>query len=237
MNNLYLKVFDNMEGVSGFFSTKAGASSESPYNNPQVIKELGAENLQLIWPKQIHSDQIVVIKERRHRPLILDDTDGMITNLPGVLLTTVHADCLAIYLYDPVGHAIGLVHAGWRGTLMGIGRKAALMMKEQYGSSLEDIKIYIGPGISPCCFETGPEVYEAFQEKWNFIDAYAEPKGAKYFIDLKGINKQQLTDIGVRQIEVSSHCTCCEPELFRSYRREGGMKARLGAGLWLTDKK
>ena len=175
-------------------------------------------------------------------------TDGAITNQKGILLTTVHADCLPVWLYDEENQAIGLVHAGWRGTLAGIAPKAVKLMQETYGSDPARMKAAIGPGISMCCFETGPEVIEAFREHWDFADYYAEtaeehfgddeiPESAegKYYIDLKGINTEELLEAGLQleNIEISRHCTHCEPETFASYRREGGTYMRMGAGICL----
>lgn len=169
-------------------------------------------------------------------------TDGVITNRKDVLLTTVHADCLAVWFYDEEHQAIGLVHAGWRGTLAGIAPKAVKLMQETYGCDPAKMKAAIGPGISLCCFETGPEVIGAFRTEWDFSDKYAEdaanrPGGAegKYYIDLKGINVEELLQAGLKieNIEVSGHCTHCEPETFASYRREGGTYMRMGAGICL----
>lgn len=191
-------------------------------------------------------------------------TDGAITDQKGILLTTVHADCLPVWLYDEENHAIGLVHAGWRGTLAGIAPKAVKLMQETYGSDPAKMKAAIGPGISLCCFETGPEVIEAFSAHWDFAEKYAEtaeqhfskadtadygkctpgaedagkvPESAagKYYIDLKGINTEELLQAGLKfeNIEVSGHCTHCEPETFASYRREGGTYMRMGAGICL----
>ena len=57
---------------------------------------------QPIWPAQVHKDHIAVIEKREDAPVRIADTDGLITDVPGVLLTTVHADCLPVYLCDPV---------------------------------------------------------------------------------------------------------------------------------------
>lgn len=244
-NNKYIEVFPQFEEVTGFFSTKYGACEGYPYNREDIFEENWLQEAVPVWPKQIHEDNIEVIEQRPYRPLELADTDGLITNLRGVMLTTVHADCLPVYFFDYMRNVVGLVHAGWRGTAKGIAAKAVYMMNREFGCMPDDIQVFIGPGISKCCFETGEEVYEAFntgkysfdifEEPWDFIDDFSEKKGDKYFIDLKGINKRQLMDIGVPQenIETSSHCTCCEPELFCSYRREGGTYMRMGAGLCL----
>lgn len=177
----------------------------------------------------------------------LPHTDGIITNQPDVLLTTVHADCLPVWFYDEEHRAIGLVHAGWRGTLAGIAPKAVKLMAENYDCNPAKTKAYIGPGISLCCFETGQEVIEAFRAEWDFADKYAESASerlgkvqsaepGKYYIDLKGINTEELVQAGVlrENIVASGYCTCCEPETFASYRREGGTYMRMGAGICLT---
>lgn len=182
--------------------------------------------------------------KQANRHIRFPRTDGVITDQKNILLTTVHADCLPVWLYDEEHHAIGLVHAGWRGTLAGIAPRAVKLMQENYGSDPAKMKAAIGPGISLCCFETGPEVIEAFRAEWDFADKYAEPAerrpggaAGKYYIDLKGINTEELLLAGLKleNIEISDHCTHCEPETFASYRREGGTYMRMGAGICLSD--
>lgn len=245
MADKYIEVFPQFEEVTGFFSTKEGATEGYPYDREDVFEENWLEEAMPVWPKQVHGDHIEIIEQRPYRPVELEDTDGLITNLRGVLLTTLHADCIPVYLFDYMRNVVGLVHAGWKGTAKGIAAKAVYMMNREYGCDPENIMAFIGPGISKCCFETGDDVYEAFdkgsysfdifEEKWDFIDDFAEKKGDKYYIDLKGINKKMLMDIGIPEenIEISEHCTCCEPEMFDSYRREGGTYMRMGAGICL----
>lgn len=175
--------------------------------------------------------------------IIIPDTDGTITNLKNVLLTTVHADCLAVFCYDPVKEAIGLCHAGWRGTCAGIAMEMVEKMEDEYGCDPENLQAYIGPGISQCCFEVGMEVAEDFAENWTFAEDYitrtpGDVANGKCHIDIKGINQEQLELMGIptEQIRVSEHCTCCEPELFCSYRREGGTYMRMGGGLCMKEK-
>lgn len=253
MFDKYIEVFPQFEELTGFFSTKDGASEGYPYNRGDVFEANWLEEAIPVWPKQVHKDHIEIIEQRPYRPLELPDTDGLITNLRGVLLTTVHADCLPVYFFDSLKNVISLVHAGWRGTNLGIAQKSVKLMQKGYGSDPADIQVFIGPGISKCCFEVGAEVYEEFKGNWDFIDEFAEKrapdakgssadaKGSsddafKYDIDLKGINKRQLMEVGIPKdnIEVSPHCTCCEPETFCSYRREGGTYQRMGAGLCLV---
>ena len=294
----YLPVFEEYPEVTGFFSLKDGAVEGSPYNNPEMFRQLGLEDVVRVWPTQIHKTQVAVIRQEdveaakatsekgsslvlggsvssasiaqdagetgnhtqvtsdsvdrnpgNQNPgdyspaIIIPDTDGTITNRKNVLLTTVHADCLAVFCYDPVKEAIGLCHAGWRGTCAGIAMEMVEKMEEEYGCDPEDLQAYIGPGISQCCFEAGMEVAEAFAENWTFAEDYitrtpGDVANGKCHIDIKGINQEQLELMGIptEQIRVSEHCTCCEPELFCSYRREGGTYMRMGGGLCMTEK-
>lgn len=236
VNNKYIEVFTEFDQIRGFFSLKDGASDGYPYNRTDVFKANGLGDAVPVWPKQIHKDRIEIITEKPASALKVPDTDGVITNVKNVLLTTVHADCLPVYFFDAKKEVIALVHAGWRGTAAGIAPKAAENMKSFFGCDMKDIHAFIGPGISKCCFEVGAEVYEEFHSKWPFTDEMAEKHSSgKYYIDLKAINFRQLENLGIpaANIKSSKHCTCCEPELFCSYRREGGTYKRMGAGLCL----
>ncbi len=234
----YMEVFTQLQGVTGFFSLKDGASDGYPYNRTDIFEELGLSGAVPVWPRQIHEDTIAVIDSVPTGPLGIPDTDGLITDQRNVLLTTVHADCLPVYFFDRERGVIGLAHAGWRGTAASIAAKTVERMTESFGCERDDIYIYIGPGISRCCFETGREVYDEFAGKWDFTEDITDEKvnregETKYYIDLKEMNRRQLVAAGIspEKIEVSGHCTCCEPELFCSYRREGGTYRRMGAGL------
>ena len=283
----YLPVFEEYPEVTGFFSLKDGAVEGSPYNNPDMFRQLGLEDTVRVWPTQIHKTQVAVIRQEdvdaaraaaetgcslvlggsapdagetknhtqansdpgdqspgNYSPaIIIPDTDGTITNLKNVLLTTVHADCLAVFCYDPVKEAIGLCHAGWRGTCAGIAMEMVEKMEDEYGCDPENLQAYTGPGISQCCFEVGMEVAEDFAENWTFAEDYitrtpGDVANGKCHIDIKGINQEQLELMGIptEQIRVSEHCTCCELELFCSYRREGGTYMRMGGGLCMKEK-
>ena len=220
-----------------------------------MFRQLGLADAVRVWPTQIHETQVAVIRQEavdaarvaaetgRSPAIIIPGTDGTITNRKNVLLTTVHADCLAVFCYDPVKEAIGLCHAGWRGTCAGIAMEMVEKMEDEYGCDPENLQAYIGPGISQCCFEVGMEVAEDFAENWTFAGDYitrtpGDVANGKCHIDIKGINQEQLELMGIptEQIRVSEHCTCCEPELFCSYRREGGTYMRMGGGLCMKEK-
>lgn len=246
----YLEVFENEKNVKAFFSTKEGAVSGAPggtvFDNEDLFREMGLANQIKIWPKQVHGTNVDIVREDDIKTLGLDaehgliipETDGTITNVKGVLLTSVHADCLPVYLYDSRNQIIGLVHAGWRGAVAGIVPQAIRKMVYVLGASLDDIKLHIGPGISQCCFEVGAEVASQFLLEWGA--SFAEEKEsdgpeAKYLLDLKAAVKHQALSMKLKEenITISKHCTYCEPELFCSYRREGGTYQRMGAGICL----
>ena len=148
------------------------------------------------------------------------DADGAVTDLPGVTLTTTHGDCLPIWAYDPKNGVIGLVHAGWRGTLHGIASRLIQTMAEAYGSDPSEICAEIGPGIGSCCFEVGFDVAERFTDAFSWAEDYVISfPNARPHVDLKGINAELLAMEGVCDIRISSHCTCCEEDSFWSFRR------------------
>lgn len=249
----YIPVFEESDGVRAFFSTREGAVEGAPYDNEDVFKELGLEDAIKVRPVQIHEDRIESITHRDVEALSgkkhidVPDTDGCVTNVKGVLLTTVHADCLPVYFYDPKNSVIGLSHAGWRGALAGIVPQTLRRMLNSFGASRDHIQVFIGPGIDKCCFQVGEEVASQFLLEWGFLLAEPDERIAeeldetdspqKYLLDLKGTVKRQLINAGLPEenIKVSEHCTCCEPETFCSYRREGGTYLRMGAGICMMD--
>jgi len=173
-----------------------------------------------------------------HRERDYTDIDGIITNVAGIALTTFHADCAAVYLCDPVHKAVGIVHAGWRGTVGNIGAMAIRKMGEIYGSNPGDMLCGISPSICYTCFEVDEPVFSEFGAFSSFT---CQKPGSddKYFIDLKGINRQMLIDAGVlaEHIEVSPLCTKCDERLFYSHRRDSDRRGTMAAFMEITYEK
>jgi polyphenol oxidase len=168
----------------------------------------------------------------------LADTDGLITSESQLPLLIQVADCLPILLLAPAVHAIGAVHAGWRGTQGQILARAVAQMQTNFGAQPEQIQIAIGPGIGFAHFEVGAEVAEAFSDQIDLKDgqlAYA--KGEKYHLNLVEINRRQALQAGVLPASIWSldRCTVREPELFFSFRREAGVTGRLGGLIGWVD--
>lgn len=219
---MYIKTVEE-ENIRGFFTDREG-SALSPYMNYDVRRTMGLVSVPWIRTRQIHSDRIAIV-EGVTGDRILNGFDAMITEQRGICLVTVHADCVPVQLYDEKCRVIAAVHAGWRGTALGIAGKTAKMMKERFGCS--SIRAYIGPAISMCCYEVGKEVAEAFSDYPEAVKLC----GDKPHVDLKKINKMQLENEGVDNVDVSSFCTCCS-EGFVSYRKTASMM-RMASGIYM----
>ncbi len=186
----------------------------------------------IIVPHQVHGTRVIPITRDVLEDLgtlaEIPDCDGMVTDLPGVTLTSKHADCVPIIACDMTKGVIGLAHAGWRGTADGIAAVLALTMIQIYGCDPRDIRVAVGPAIGRCHFEVREDVVREFIEKmpWceDYIDEGKEP--GKYYIDLKGINTELLRMFGITDILVSPVCTV-EDENCWSYRRDGTAKRML----------
>jgi YfiH family protein len=171
--------------------------------------------------RQIHSDKVLIADKAG----CLGEGDALISNQPGIALSVRTADCLPILMADTRNQAVAAVHAGWRGTLLEIVPKTVQAMGEQFGTRPDDLVIAIGPGIGACCFEVGPEVATQFSAL--FPERRDLDRRAK--IDLVETNLRLLgrNDGSVRQIATSGLCSCCQADLFHSYRRDREQAGRM----------
>jgi YfiH family protein len=211
----------------------------------------------LITLRQIHSDLIRRITERPKNTAPLAG-DGMVTNVPGILLGVLTADCLPVIVVDPKHRAVGVFHAGWRGTSKRIVEKGVGEMHRWFGSEPRYLKAAIGPGIRGCCYEIGLEVRSAFEAQFSYgSDLFRETKDRneihqkypllfltarapghselpkKIFLDLAEANRRQLTAAGVSLKNISDLrlCTICRQDLFFSHRAENGVTGRMLAAV------
>lgn len=198
--------------------------------NYQILADwFGVPRERMTMTKQVHGDCVRVVDRDAvgmglGQPMRWQ-TDAIVTNLPNVPLCGYYADCVVTLLHDPVSRSIGVCHSGWRGTANGILAKTVRTMQQQYGARPENIQAVIGPSIRQCCFETDADVPEAMRGTMGSeVEPYIEKRGAKYFIDLQGINRRRLEDAGVRQITDSGLCTKCMHEEFWSHRATHGLR-------------
>jgi YfiH family protein len=187
----------------------------------------------------VHS--AVVIRADQPRPL--DEphrqADAIITDQPGVTLFMRFADCVPIFLYDPRQRAIGLVHAGWKGVLNQVARRAVEAMQAEYHSSPSEIIAAVGPSIGVHHYEVGPELAEQVRQMFTteadgLLQASNTGGGGVKF-DLWNANRLVLESAGVRQVEIAGICTACNPQDWYSHRGEHGKTGRFGAMLALKD--
>ena len=171
--------------------------------NPEWITVVGA----------VHGSEVA----RVDKPLTLyEGVDGIVTDRPGVGLFAVFADCLPLIVYDPVHRALGLAHAGWRGTEAGIARELVAILSREYGSVAGELRVGIGPGICGDCYEVGPEFAERFSP-----EVLKGGDGDRLLLDLVEANRRQFIEAGVQPGQVWAHELCTlESECLFSHRRQ-----------------
>jgi len=223
-------------------------------NRSAFVRAMGAVNGSELWPlvalRQVHSDLVHRVEGVPGKSLT---GDGAITDTPGLLLAVETADCLPIILVDPEHRAVGVFHAGWRGTLKRIVEKGVGAMRGAFLSEPSRMKAAIGPGIGACCYEVSEEVREKFESQFGYAaelfeerterdpvrekyplmfmsvrpPGHAEPT-RKTYLDLHAANRRQLLDAGLKENNISALglCTACRTDLFFSYRAEKGHTGR-----------
>jgi hypothetical protein len=225
-------------GVSGGSFASLNVSAREGDGNDHVRLNLeriaaafGISVSQFLPVHQVHRDGIWVVDGET--PLPAPDPppelDAIMTDRPGVALCIKTADCVPVFLVDPVRRVIGAVHAGWKGTALQIVEKAVKEMVQRFGTSPSDLSAIIGPAIGPCCYEVDTGVYQAMSnhpERDFFFHARREE--GKWMLDLFLANRHQLLRSGLlpERIRTADHCTACHPELFFSHRAQGGNTGR-----------
>lgn len=188
--------------------------------------------------KQVHGANVCQVTEAErgrgaltHKDAI-SSTDALVTDMPGVPIGIFTADCVPVFLYDPVKMAVGLAHAGWRGTMQSIVRKTVEKMRAEFGSDAADMWAAIGPSIGQCCYEVGPDVFDGFNNSFNYADSlFRETSEQKWHLDLWLANRRQMTDCGIKDERIieSRICSACNSDEFFSARKHG-----VGAGRTLS---
>lgn len=254
-----IHAFEETGLVVTCFSSRLGGVSEKPYsslnlglktadakvniekNYELLFKAIGIPIKNSVLSDQVHKDKIKMITKADCGKGIIRDSDiseidGMVTNEKGIALVTHYADCVPVYLLDPINKAIGLAHAGWKGTVLKIAQKVVLKMQESFGTEPKNCLAAIGPSIGKCCYEVDEQVINKFNQNFTNLNKYVFSKGNnRYKLDLWEANKNQLEEIGIlqRNITVSNLCTYCNSRLFFSHRLEKGMTGRMAAVLQL----
>ncbi len=192
---------------------------------------------QFVFPRQTHSDRVAVVTSDNFANTI-EDTDALITNEPGIFICVQTADCVPILLFDPKKKVVAAIHAGWKGTISKIAKKAVLRMTETFGSNPTDIVAGIGPSIHMHAYEVGPEVVEAVEASFSNSTALLKPSmnSGKAFFDLWEANQTVLVESGIPEgnIELMGLCSFEQADLFYSARRDGTDTGRMVSGIRLV---
>ena len=199
-----------------------GDTRDTLHNRRDFLAGLGIDYHDLVCGEQVHGTNTSYAgnNDKGKGALVegtaFKQTDGLITDCAGVPLAIFTADCLSVFLYDPKCKAIGLAHAGWKGTQAGIVSGVIALMRERFKSSPDDLWAGLGPAIRSCCYEVGEEFGGLFDTGLSRIDN-------RYHLDLAALNKRQLLESGVRVDKISDCgiCTSCRTKDFFSFRREG----------------
>lgn len=232
--------FDSVGLVHGF-STRGGGVSGPPYaslnlglntdDSPDAVEEnlkrfcgaAGIRRDRIAFTKQVHGDAVLKVGV----PGVHENTDALVTDVPGIILAVQVADCVPLFLYDPVRRAVGTAHAGWKGSALGIAAKTLLAMTDAFGTRAGDVQAAIGPSIGPCCYEVGAEVAEKFPREYLH--------GNK--LDLWQYNHDLMTRAGIPsgQARIGGLCTRCHSDWFFSHRAENGKTGRMLGVIGLTE--
>lgn len=230
-------------------------SREAVAANRRLLAEAvsGDAETPIVTVRQIHSNRVVAIAGAA-RPEPPPRADGLFTAQPGLLLAVLTADCIPVLVADRKRRVVGAFHAGWRGTVKRIVETGVGRMRLEYGSRPQDLVAAIGPGIGPCCYSVGEEVFTEFESQFTyagelFHEVYdADPIRNKYpmlfltqrapghspigpslHVDLVEANRRQLLDAGLpaRAIQITGGCTNCQTGVFFSHRASRGHAGRM----------
>ncbi len=257
----YLKCspLDNTKLVINAFTTRLGGISKYPLNslnlsynvddkescvteNRKIIANiLGINYRYIVSAQQIHKDKITVVKEEdkgrgafEYSNALAEETDALITNIPGIPLLMCYADCVPIFILDPIMKAIGLIHSGRRGTELQITSKTLDKMQKVFGTNPQSCLAAIFPSIGPCCYKikNQNQINDYWMNKNNFSHKIVSIQNEnERSLDLKKANHLQLIKGGIekKNIFINEICTADCPELFFSYRRDKGNTGRMAA--------
>lgn len=223
-----LASLNRIDSVTHAFSARLALTNrgyEEEKNRALLCQALSINPAKLVVGKQVHSNRVAVVRGAENIT-----ADAFITDQPGLVLAVLTADCLPIIIIDKNRPAVSIVHAGRQGTLLRIVAHALTEMAKLYKTEPQTCLIGIGPGIGPCCYEIPKVLAQPFQESFSYWEKFLWEKRTGFFaLDLTRANQIQLKELGVkgRNIFLLNLCTCCNPALFYSYRREKGESRRL----------
>ncbi len=203
------------------FTLKSSSGQLSDEQKASLVKHVGHFIKELVNLRQVHGSNVLEITRKYLSTYALLEADGLITREANMPLTVRTADCLSVFMFDPQSRAIGLVHAGWKGSRQRIVPLTIRRMQDRYGTDPRNLKVAFGPAIRSCCYQVGPQFLQ-------FFPGEVIEKNPGYFFDLPLANKRQLLECEVQEENFfdCGLCTACDPQFF-SFRREGAKAGRM----------
>ena len=242
-----VRAFDSYPQFQHAIFTRKGGISPSPFfslnlstavgDRPDIVQHnietvcqaLGIAAARTVSCHLVHGARVITVTAA-NRQIEMGQADGLITAEANTWLFMRFGDCTPLIFFDPVQKAVGLSHAGWRGTMQNAAGATVKAMGEQLGCKPKNMLAVIGPAIGPCCYEVGQDVIEAGQANLNNAANlfYKNGKPNHAHFDMWAANQQQLTEAGVTQVIQSGLCTACRTAEFFSHRAEQGQTGRFG---------
>ena len=258
---LSYQAFEQFPDIVHAFSTRLGGVSQGIYssmnlsftrgdedaavheNYRRLAEAVGFSAEDIVTSDQTHTANVRVITEEDRgngitKPRPYTDVDGMVTNVPGLVLATFYADCVPLYFVDPVKKVIGLSHSGWRGTVARMGKCTLEAMRREYGTKAADVYCAIGPSICQDCYEVSEDVIKKFRENYDenlWPEIFYQKENGKYQLNLWKANESVFLESGIlpEHIAVTNVCTHCNPDILFSHRTTGNERGTLSAFLAL----
>ena len=219
--------FENVKGVSeDLLLGRLNDPNTSLQHRQMFLDRLSISSKNIFMVKQVHGDRVFVLDDAKWSPekVELEEADALITHLTGTPVAVLTADCVPVILYDPKAHAVGVVHAGRKGTQAALVSKTLSMLSEVYGSRIEDVRMALGPAIGGCCYEVDRTCVEPFKSHYPEWESFVTAQSnGKFRLDLLQANVADGQRAGIRKenIHLSGECTSCNNDRWYSYRREG----------------
>lgn len=258
---LHFPLLEETGIVSHCFTTRGGGVSEGVFsslnlsfsrgdeetsvmeNYRRLGEALGVAPDDFVCTDQTHTTNVIRVGKEDcgngvTKPRPYTDVDGLVTNEPGVVLSTFFADCVPLYFIDPVNHAIGMSHSGWRGTVGRMGQRTLEKMQLEFGTDPKDVIAAIGPSICQDCYEISRDVAEQFMAEFagHEKEILCDKGNDKFQLDLWKCNEIVMLEAGIlpEHLAVTNICTCCNPKLLFSHRASQGKRGNLGAFMYLV---
>jgi len=213
-------------------------------NRRRFAGAIGVEPSAVVCAAQVHGNRVASVDENSagagfdDRETAVPDVDGLVTDRPGLALWLGFADCVPILAYDPARPAVGIAHAGWRGTLAGVATELVSTMVRRFGTQPADLRVAIGPSIGPCCYTVGSDLVATFDRGCDASeDLFSIGADGRQRLDLWEANRRLLLRAGVAAERISSTdlCTACRASEFFSHRAQNGRAGRIAAVIALRN--